>query len=141
MTNRDTYFAAKTKNPLENILFVQNKNIIIKILIFCRGWCVYMCQNLDFRGVFWIFSTKKVLNRDICFAAKTKNTLMKGYFGQNKDITPKIYGILKEWCVQILENLTLKGCFWFWQYFVYFVTDWLFQVWDFFVDIFSPILP
>ena len=32
VTNRDTYFAAKTQNPLENIFLVKNKNITIKIL-------------------------------------------------------------------------------------------------------------
>ena len=47
-------------------------------------------------GYFQFLQQKKVLTRDICFAAKTKNTLEKVNFGQNKDITPKIYGILKE---------------------------------------------
>ena len=56
-------------------------------------------------------------------AANTKNTLYKGDLGQNKNITPKIYGILKASYFWIFWILTFKGSFWFWQFLVYFVTD------------------
>ena len=58
-----------------------------------------MCLHLSkfgFLGKFKFLLNLKGLNRDIDFAAKTKNPPKKGDFGQNKNITPKIFGILKE---------------------------------------------
>ena len=76
---------------------------------------------------------QKMLNRDIYFTAKKQNRPLKRQFWKKtKNITSKIYGILIEWCFQILDDLTFKWCFCFWHYLVYFVTEWIFQLWDFF---------
>ena len=88
--------AAKTKKTPFKIHFLirTKKSSSIFFFIFLRGGCLYICQNLDFRGVISIFARLKVLNRDIDFAAKTKNKTLKRRFW-TKNIKPKVTGILR----------------------------------------------
>ena len=69
----DTSFAFKFQ---KKIFFALYKNITIKIQILGEDY-VFIFANFDFRRQFLNFVTKKVLSRDICFAAKTKKTLSK----------------------------------------------------------------
>ena len=100
VTNRDTSFAAKTKKPLENIFLLlfktKQKQHSQDSYFLQRMMFLHLPKFCILWGNFELLPKKEVVNRYTGFAAKTKTTLKKGDFGQNKDITPKIYGILKQ---------------------------------------------
>ena len=51
VTNNKKNDAAKTKNILKNTFLIRTKNTIINFNIFQRGRCIYIFQNLNFRGL------------------------------------------------------------------------------------------
>ena len=121
VTNNNTCNAAKTKKPYK-INFLMQTKTSSPIFIFSRRGDVFtFVKILILGGYFQFLLNKKGLNRDIDYTAKTKKTLLKGDFGQSKNITSKITGILRKQCFLICKFLTFKGYFWFRRYLVYFV--------------------
>ena len=121
------------KHPLKYFFFDSNKNIIIIFYIFLRGWCLYICQNFDFRWVISIFAKQKgAKKRHWFYSQNQKKTLKRQFWTKQEHHIKDYWNPQKVMFFLIFKFLTFKGCFWFWQYLVYFVTDWLFQLCDFF---------
>ena len=67
---------------------------------------------------------KNMLTRDFLLLQKNKNTLSKGYFRPNKNINPKISGIIKASCSFSFLGLVLAdiGLFQLWIFKTYLAT-------------------
>ena len=74
----------KQKHPLKYIFWSKQKNHHNFFYIFLRGWCLYICQNLDFKGVISLLLNKKGLNKDIDFAAETKKNSQNAILDKTK---------------------------------------------------------
>ena len=121
---------SKPKTPFKIHLLIQKKpHHQFFFYIFLRGWCLYISQNLDFRGVISILLNKKGLNRVIDYAAKTKKTLKRRFWSTQKHHIQVYWNPQK---VMFFFLSFLRVFLVFWRYLVYFVTDWLIQLCNFF---------
>ena len=59
VTKNTNSLLPKPKKTLKNTFFDQNNKFIINIFVFLRGWCLYICQNFNFRGVIHFFARLK----------------------------------------------------------------------------------
>ena len=125
----------KPKTPFKIHFLIRTKTSS-SIFIFSWGGDVFICHNLDFRGVILIFTKQRHW-----FGRQNQKKPLKRWFWTKQKHHTKEYSNFQKVMFLDFLFLTFKGCFWFWQHLVYFAPDWLFQPCNFFrtyLATFSP---
>ena len=105
----------KPKTPIKVHFLVRKKNIIINFYFFPRGSCLYICPNLDFKGVISIFALKKrgYIGTSILPPKPKKKTSKKEILNKTKTSHQRLLESSESDVFRFLDCWLLKGVFGF----------------------------